>query len=73
MGDTHWFIEQRILGALVDLAGGGSGVAFNLGGVVDPEGVVTAVQWSHYTNSANQTMWIRESAGVGNTGWLQFI
>lgn len=48
---------------------GPSGIAT---GVVDPEGSVTAIAPKLYWNSANQTLWIKNS-GTGNTGWIQLI
>ncbi len=68
--------RKQTLQVLVDLlstifitAGGGSG---NLGGVVPPEGVVTAAQYTLYTDTLLKNIWIKESAGVGNTGWQQY-
>ena len=67
LSDSEWFIEQRILGALNDIAGGGSGGA-GMVGVVNPEGIVTATPGTPYLNTALQTFWMKNS-GVGNTGW----
>lgn len=52
--------------------GGGGGGATVSGGVVDPNGVVTAPQYSIYTNGPAETVWIKKTVG-GNTGWTQFI
>ena len=69
--------EQTEL-ALLDLisanvSGGGGGGSGNNGGVVDPEGVVSGVQWQIYTNTALQTVWQKQSPGTGTTGWQQLI
>lgn len=71
VSDTRWFILQRILGATIDVSGGGTGGA-GMVGVVNPEGVVTATPGTNYTNTLLQSFWIKES-GVGNTGWQQFV
>lgn len=71
MSDTRWFIEQRILGALVDGTGGGGGGA-GLVGVVPPEGVVTAVPGTTYADRNLKTFWYKET-GAGNTGWQQYV
>lgn len=71
LSDTRWFLLQRILGATVDGGGGGGAGLFTLG-VVDPEGVETAVAGTGYVNTANGTEWIKES-GSGNTGWKQYV
>lgn len=42
-------------------------------GVVNPNGVVTGAPGAVYVNTANQTLWIQESAITANTGWIQFI
>lgn len=68
--DTVNMILQRILGALVDGAGG-SGTG-GLQGVVNPEGSVTADPGTTYWNSANQTFWAK-SSGTGNVGWTQVV
>jgi hypothetical protein len=53
---------------------GGTGPAGGSGavGAVDPEGVVTAAAGTTYVNSVNHSFWLKE-AGVGNTGWIQYI
>ena len=52
----------------ITISGGGG----SLGGVVPPEGVVTAAQYTLYTDTNLKNIWIKESPGVGNTGWLQY-
>lgn len=44
-----------------------------LGGVVDPEGVVTAPPGQTYWNRANSSLWVQNSATAGNTGWQQLV
>jgi len=56
------------LNTVLDLGGGG---LFQLG-VVDPEGVVTAVAGTGYVNTLLKKIWVKES-GSGNTGWLQYV
>lgn len=68
--DTLWTIEQRILGALVDGAGGGGA---DLYGVVDPEGSVTGSRGNSYINTANHTLWFKETGDSTNTGWAQYV
>lgn len=51
----------------------GSGGAGGLVGVVDPEGVVTADPGTIYTNTANRTIWIKESGTGTNTGWFMYV
>lgn len=67
--------EQAEL-ALLDLilangGGGGGGINTNDGGVVDPEGVVSGVQWGRYFASGTATDWVKTSPGAGTTGWQQ--
>jgi hypothetical protein len=50
------------------VSGGGGTVR----GVVDPEGVVTAVAGTVYWNSALQKFWVKD-AGTGNTGWVLLL
>lgn len=53
--------------------GGGSGTGQSgMVGIVDPEGTKTATPGTTYTNTANQTLWIKES-GNGTVGWQQFV
>lgn len=64
--DSTWYIEQRILGALVDGAGGGGG---NETGSGSPEGVVTAAPGAGYVDTSNGDLWVKQT-GTGNTGWV---
>lgn len=75
-GDTINTLLKRIASSASGGGGGGGGGSgtgqAGIVGVVDPEGVVTANPGTTYTNTANQTLWIKES-GNGTTGWQQFI
>lgn len=68
--DAQWAIQQKILGALVDGAGGGSGTG-NLSGTGSPEGVQTADPGALYVDTATTppSIWAK-STGSGNTGWV---
>lgn len=69
--DTLWKIEQKILGALNDGAGGGTSSS----GIGSPEGVVTANVGSFYidlTSLSAPGVWVKTS-GTGNTGWSELI
>lgn len=68
--DTLWTIEQKILGALEDGAGGGGGTG--LSGSGSPEGVVTADPGTTYLDTSDNGFWAKNS-GSGNTGWIQLI
>lgn len=54
---------------------GGAGAAASVSsGVVDPEGVVAKATPHFYVNTANQTLWFKESGGSGTTTfWRQYI
>lgn len=67
-----WVIEQKILGAIGALGTVVTGGGGTLQGSGSPEGVVTAVTGTIYTDSTNHTQWNKES-GAGNTGWVQYI
>lgn len=43
------------------------------GGVVDPEGVVTAPPGQTYWNRAGGTFWVQNSLTTSNTGWQLLI
>ena len=69
--DTKWFIEQRILGALVDGAGGGGGTA-NMSGAGSPVGVVTPTAaniW--YRDTATDNYWW--ATGATNADWTSVV
>lgn len=68
--DTLWKIEQKILGALNDGAGGGGGSGQS--GAGSPEGVVTAEPGTTYFNTTDSSFWAK-GTGSGNTGWVQLI
>jgi hypothetical protein len=70
--DTQWTIEQKILGALVDGAGGGGSGSGGLAGAGSPEGSVTADPGTPYTDTSDGSFWTKLT-GSGNTGWLQLI
>jgi hypothetical protein len=36
----------------------------------DPNGLVTGQQYQFYKNTATGEMWVKQSAGTGNTGWI---
>jgi hypothetical protein len=60
-------------GGSATVTGGGAG-AGALGGTADPNGVVTADQFSVYTQfdagyTLVERMWVKSTVG-GNTGWL---
>ena len=55
------------------VGGGGSGGGFTVG-VVDPNGNgVTGSPGDGYVNTANKTLWIKETGVATDTGWLQFV
>jgi hypothetical protein len=71
--DALWAIEQKILGALLDGAGGGGGgTVDNFAGVGSPEGVVTASPGGTYVRTDTSGFWYKVS-GSGNTGWSEGI
>jgi len=51
---------------------GGSGGGFTVG-VVDPNGAVTGSPGDGYVNTANKTLWIKETGVATDTGWLQYV
>jgi hypothetical protein len=53
-----------VSGSTTVTGGGGT-----LEGVVDPEGVTTAVGGTMYWNSALKKLWVKNTAASGNTGW----
>lgn len=55
-----------------ELQSGVGGAAVTPTGVVDPEGVETAVVGTFYVNTADKTLWFKET-GSGNTGWVQYV
>jgi len=69
--DTKWFIEQRILGALID-GGGGGATDITIGVAPNPNGVITGDPGSAYVDRVLHTYWIKET-GTGNTGWMQYV
>lgn len=69
--DALWAIEQKILGALEDGAGGGGGGA-GFAGTGSPEGVVTADPGATYLDTSTNSLWAKNS-GTGNTGWVQIV
>lgn len=66
--DTMHRIEQKILGALLDGTGGGTG----LSGAGSPEGSVTANVGTTYYRTSDGSFWVKDS-GTGNTGWVALI
>jgi hypothetical protein len=58
----------NIVSGSITVSGGGG----TLSGVVDPEGVTTAVAGTIYWNSVGQKLWVK-NAGSGNTGWMQVV
>lgn len=69
--DTLWKIDQKILGAIRDGAGGGGG-GTGLSGAGSPEGVQTAAVGTTYWDTTGEVFWVK-NAGVGNTGWFQLV
>lgn len=55
-----------------ELQSGVGGTAVTPTGVVDPEGNESASVGTFYVNTADKTIWVKES-GSGNTGWVQYI
>lgn len=70
--DTHWKIEQKILGAIRDNGGVGGGGSGGLSGAGSPEGVVTADAGTTYWDATNEIFWVKDT-GSGNTGWYQLV
>ena len=68
--DTINTLLKRIAGSTD--GGGGGGGGFTVG-VVDPNGVVTGSPGDGYVNTANKTLWIKESGVATDTGWLQYV
>lgn len=71
--DPLWAIEQKILGALVDGAGGGggSGSGAVLEGAVDPVAApADPTMAALYTNTATGTVWIWHT---GTLVWQQIV
>lgn len=54
-----------------ELQSGVGGDAVVPKGVVDPEGVETAMEGTFYVNTAEGTIWFKET-GSGNVGWRQY-
>jgi len=71
--DTRWDINQKILGALDDIAGGGGGgggaVAKKFTGHGDPNGVVTADVGDYYINLDSGSITPKVIGNGTNTGW----
>lgn len=69
--DAQWAIQQKILGALVDGAGG-SGGSGNLSGTGSPEGSVTANPGRLYVDTATTppSIWAKATGTGTNTGWV---
>lgn len=76
VSDSKWMILQRILGAIIDGGGGGSGTGgAGLVGTGSPEGTVTADAGTTYADNTNPgapSLWYKMS-GSGNVGWVQLI
>ena len=58
--------------ALYTGGGGGGGTVEVSVGTSNPEGALTKTAPHIFVNTANQTVWVKES-GSGNTGWRQYI
>jgi len=65
--------QAAMLVLLNSIAGATGSGATTSGGVVNPEGVVVANQYSLYYNSANDTFWVKRTGSGNNTGWSQLI
>jgi hypothetical protein len=70
--DGTWIVLMKILGATID-GGGGSGGGAIPPGVVDPNGNVTGSPGDMYWNTANSSLWVKDSGTGTNTGWEQVI
>lgn len=69
--DPLWVINQKILGALNDIAGGGGGggAMQRLSGHGDPNGVVTGSVGDIYLNLDSGSETPKMSGNGTNTGW----
>ena len=71
--DALWAIEQKILGALIDGAGGGGGPVVSgcsLAGTGSPEGVLAGIPGCTYVRIDTGGFWYK-STGAGSTGWTE--
>lgn len=65
-------VLQKILGATIDLSGGGGSGSGTFSGAGSPQGSVTASPGATYLDTSTGNFWSKQT-GAGNSGWLELI